>query len=175
MEELIDGLLSLSRITRTELSLEEADLAAMSRQISSDLAHRDTSRAVSFLLPDTAGAFGDSRLLRAVLENLLENAWKFTARREQAVIQFGAGEHEGQRAFFVRDNGVGFDMAFAGKLFNVFERLHRPDDFPGIGLGLANVQRIIHRHGGKVWAEARPDEGATFWFTLPSAPPAGEC
>jgi len=174
MGELIDGLLSLSRITRTELSREQVDLAPLSRQIAAELARRDGSRAASFVLPETAVVHGDSRLLRAALENLIENAWKFTSRQERAVIEFGTGSRDGHAAFFVRDNGVGFDMAFAGKLFNVFERLHRPEDFPGIGLGLANVQRIVHRHGGNVWAEARPGEGATFWFTLPPAPQAGE-
>jgi PAS domain S-box-containing protein len=172
MGELIDGLLSLSRITRAELSRELVDLAPMAGQIASELARRDTGRVVSFVMPERAEAYGDRRLLRAALENLMENAWKFTGRRETPVIELGMCLRDGQTAFFVRDNGVGFDMAFAGKLFNVFERLHRPDDFPGIGLGLANVQRIIHRHGGKVWAEARPDEGATFWFTLPPASPA---
>ena len=109
---------------------------------------------------------GDAQLLRMVLENLLGNAWKFTGRRARAVIEFGACEHEGKPAYFVRDNGAGFDVATAGNLFGVFQRIREPSDFPGTGIGLATVQRIVHRHGGRIWAQSEVDKGATFFFTL---------
>ena len=112
-------------------------------------------------------AHGDERLLRAALENLLHNAWKFTGRCSRSRIEFGTEQHDGQLAYFVRDNGIGFDMAYAGKIFGVFERLHSDADFPGTGIGLAIVQRIINRHGGKIWAQGALNQGATFYFTLP--------
>ena len=117
------------------------------------------------IAPDVT-AQADASLLRVVLENLLGNAWKYTARRQSAQIEFGCGEWEGKRAFFVRDNGAGFDMAYSNKLFKPFQRLHGANDFEGTGIGLASVQRIVRRHGGEVWAEAKVGEGATFWFTL---------
>ena len=109
---------------------------------------------------------GDARLLRVALENLLGNAWKFTGKRDQARIEFGLTEHDGQQACFVRDDGAGFDMAYADKLFGAFQRLHDHSEFQGEGIGLATVQRIMHRHGGQVWAEGAPEQGATFYFTL---------
>ena len=111
-------------------------------------------------------ANGDARLLRVVLENLLGNAWKFTSKQERAAIEVGAVPHERSMAFYVRDNGAGFDMAYAGKLFGAFQRIHAATEFEGTGIGLATVQRIIHRHGGRVWAESAVDRGATFFFTL---------
>ncbi len=124
-------------------------------------------RDVEFSLQKGITAEGDARLLRAVLENLLGNAWKFTGKMaKKARIEFGAGEREGEKAYFIRDNGAGFDMAYADKLFGAFQRLHRADEFEGSGIGLATVQRIVHRHGGRVWAEGEVGQGATFYFTL---------
>jgi PAS domain S-box-containing protein len=169
MGELIDGLLSLSRITRSEIRLQRVDLSALGREIAEALARRDDTRRVEFRIADGLEGQCDQRLMRAALENLLENAWKFTAGRERARIEFGRESSGGEPAFFVRDNGAGFDMAYAAKLFQPFQRLHREEEFPGIGLGLANVQRIVRRHGGRVWAEGRIDGGAAFWFTLAAA------
>jgi PAS domain S-box-containing protein len=166
MQQLIDGLLGLSRVARETMHLQKVDLSAVAREIAEALARRDRGRRVEFCIADGLEAYCDQRLIQAALENLLENAWKFTAQCAQARIEFGMETVDGEAAFFVRDNGVGFDMSYSDKLFQAFQRLHRVEDFPGIGLGLANVQRIIHRHGGRVWAEGRIDGGATFWFTL---------
>ncbi len=168
MGELIDGLLALSRVTRVEMKLEVMDVAETARQILADLAHREPERRVEVRLPQRLPATCDQRLMRSALENLIGNAWKFTAHRRPGTIEIGAEPCADGIAYYVRDNGAGFDMAYAGKLFTAFQRLHKVEEYPGIGLGLANVQRIVHRHGGRVWADARPDEGATFWFTLPA-------
>jgi light-regulated signal transduction histidine kinase (bacteriophytochrome) len=122
---------------------------------------------VKFVIEHDLKTRGDKRLLKVLMENLLGNAWKYTQKNEKAVIEFGTADAEGQKAYFVRDNGVGFDMAFAGKLFGAFQRLHSEDEFAGYGIGLATVQRIIDRHGGKVWAHGEVGKGATFYFTLP--------
>ena len=166
MAELIDDLLHLARVTRAELRPETVDLSALAEAIADQLRHSDPGRRVELAIPPGIRAEGDARLLRIVLENLLGNAWKFTARRDRARIELGITESDGQRAYFVRDNGVGFDMAYAGKLFGAFQRLHGAREFEGTGIGLATVQRIVHRHGGRVWAEAAVDRGATFSFTL---------
>ena len=191
MGQLIDDLLQLSRVTRAEMRREPVDLSARAEGILADLRKHDRQRQVEIVVAPGLSATGDPRLLRLVLENLLGNAWKFTGKRAPARIEFGTVAAEVTRltpppaarrpppaeidqslltsaatVFFIRDNGAGFDMAHATKLFAPFQRLHRPSEFPGTGIGLATVQRIIRRHGGKVWAEAERDQGATFYFTL---------
>jgi PAS domain S-box-containing protein len=167
MAELIDALLGLSRVTRAQLQREPIDLSAMAERVATELRRQDPTRAVDFDIAPALAANGDVRLLRVVMENLLGNAWKFTAKKVQARIRFGMQRApDGRPVFFVRDNGAGFDMAFADKLFEAFQRLHRTSEFQGLGIGLATVQRIVRRHGGRVWAEAKVGEGATFYFTL---------
>ena len=170
MSELIDDLLQLSRVTRAELTRMPVDLSAMVQSISATLQEHNRDRVVTVTVPAQLEASGDPRLLRIVLENLLSNAWKFTAPRDSAVIQFGQVRPTAVNAdptFFVQDNGVGFDMAYVNKLFTAFQRLHTEREFPGTGIGLAIVQRIIHRHGGQIWAEGQVANGATFYFSLP--------
>jgi light-regulated signal transduction histidine kinase (bacteriophytochrome) len=162
----IDELLDLSRMTRSEMSHERVDLSALVRDFAKELERSDPERAVEFVLQDGIVAEGDQRLLRVVLENLLRNAWKFTGSQPRARVEFGLTVLDGTPTYFVRDNGVGFDMAYAGKLFGAFQRLHRTSEFPGTGIGLATVQRIVRRHGGSVWAEGAVGQGATFYFTL---------
>jgi len=166
MGQLIDALLQLSRVTRSEMSRQAVDLTAIARQIAEDLQRTHPERHVEFRIGEGLVAQGDPRLIHAVLQNLIGNGWKFTARREQAVIEFDRGQKNGVHAFFVRDNGAGFEMQYANKLFGAFQRLHTVAEFEGNGIGLATVQRIIRRHGGNVWAEGAPDQGATFYFTL---------
>jgi PAS domain S-box-containing protein len=167
MSELIDALLALSRVTRAEVQRERLDLSVMAWSIAEELQRQDPTRAVEFVITPQLVVEGDLRLLRIVMGNLLANAWKFTTKQDLARIEFGAQPlPDGTRAFFVRDNGAGFDMTYVDKLFGAFQRLHRISEFPGTGIGLATVQRIIHRHGGKVWAEGRVGQGATFYFTL---------
>jgi light-regulated signal transduction histidine kinase (bacteriophytochrome) len=166
MAQLIDGLLSLARITRGEVRREPVDLTALARATAERLKSSQAERNVEFLISKDLAAIGDSRLLAAVLDNLLGNAWKFTRDKPSASIEFSATERDGRQAFLVRDNGAGFDMAFASKLFGVFQRLHTHAEFEGTGIGLATVQRIIARHGGRIWAEAVVGGGATFYFTL---------
>jgi signal transduction histidine kinase len=166
MARLIDDLLDLSRMTRSEMSNERVDLSALVRGFARELEQSDPEREVEFVLEDGIVAEGDQRLLRVVLENLLRNAWKFTGNQPQARVEFGLTEIEGAPTYFVRDNGVGFDMAYADKLFGAFQRLHGANEFLGTGIGLATVQRIIRRHGGSVWAEGAVGQGATFYFTL---------
>jgi len=172
MGELIDALLGLAQVTRHPLQQEPVDLGAQARTIVNDLRQRDTQREAEVAIQDGLIVQGDAQLLRILLENLLRNAWKFTANRRPARIQIGrlSGE-EGAAVYFVRDNGVGFDMAEADKLFGMFQRLHGADQFPGTGIGLATVQRIVERHGGRVWAEGVIESGATIFFTLG---PAGD-
>lgn len=166
MAELIEALLKLSRMGRAEMYNEAVDLSEMAHSILSELQKRESDREVQFSIEPDLLAQGDVRLLRVVLWNLLENAWKFSGKRDLATIEFGAANSQDQQAFFVRDNGAGFDMSYADKLFGAFQRLHTGEEFPGTGIGLATVQRIIHRHNGRVWAQAVPEEGATFFFTL---------
>lgn len=166
MAKLIDDMLTLARVSRAELRRERVDLSAVVRGVAADLTRMDPARAVEFVIPDGLVADGDPTLLRSVLDNLLGNAWKFTGRRAHARIEFGSVQQDGLTNYFVRDNGAGFDEAYAGKLFDAFQRLHSRAEFPGTGIGLATVRRIIHRHGGRVWAHGAVDEGATFSFTL---------
>jgi light-regulated signal transduction histidine kinase (bacteriophytochrome) len=166
MAQLIDGLLSLSRVGRVEVSHSLIDLSVIARTVFARLQRDQPDRLVELTLPATTKAVADARLLEIVLENLIGNAWKFTRKRAQAHIEFGQTTREGHRVWFVRDDGAGFDMAYAEKLFAVFQRLHTVSEFEGIGIGLANVERVVRRHGGRVWAEGKVDCGATFYFTL---------
>ncbi len=167
MNALIGALLELTRLSRGELKRQVVDLSALARVISAEHRQSHPARQVDFVIAEGITASGDENLLRIVLENLLSNAWKFTARRVLAHIEFGTVPQAGGGvAYFVRDDGAGFDMAYADKLFGAFQRLHTEKEFPGIGIGLATVQRIIHRHGGRVWAEGVVDKGATFYFTV---------
>jgi len=169
MGQLIDDLLTLSRISRVELSWSTVDLSAMARQIIDELKHCNAERTVEVSIWDGVLVHGDPRLLRIALENLLGNAWKFTERTSAPRVEFGALEDQERSTYFVRDNGAGFDMAHAGNLFGAFQRLHAVTDFPGTGIGLATVQRIVHRHHGRIWANAQRGRGATFFFTLGEA------
>ncbi len=171
MAALIDDLIDLSRVARAELRWEQVDLSALAHAVAADLRQSAPARQVQFQVEPHLTAQGDGRLLRVALENLLGNAWKFTGAQAAAVIAFGRQQVDGQAAYFVRDNGAGFDMAYAHRLFGAFQRLHDQSDYPGTGIGLATVQRIIHRHGGRVWAEGQVQTGATFFFFLPDAPP----
>jgi len=166
MGQLIDDLLNLSRVARSEIKADHVDLSAVAHAIATELKKTDPGRQVEFVLGEGVTATGDRRLLRIALENLIGNAWKFTAKRPSARIEFGVTGDNGARAYFVRDNGAGFDMAYANKLFGAFQRLHTTMEFNGTGIGLATVQRIIHRHNGRVWAAAKVEQGATFYFTL---------
>ncbi|MDP3709866.1 MAG: ATP-binding protein, partial [Polaromonas sp.] len=167
MGELIEGLLSLAQLSREQIKLESVDLSAISKQVEQACREREPERQVQVHIQEGLNAHGDPRLLSAVLHNLLGNAWKFTAGQVPARIDVGSElGADGDTIFFVKDNGAGFDMAFSGKLFGTFQRLHSHEDFSGTGVGLATVKRIIERHGGRVWAESKLNEGATFYFTL---------
>jgi PAS domain S-box-containing protein len=166
MGRLIDSLLALGRVTRVGIRTERVDLSELARATAARLKESQPERVVEFAIRDGLTEMGDSALLGAAIENLLNNAWKFTGKRPDARIEFGADEEAGQTAYFVRDNGAGFDMAFASKLFGVFQRLHAPREFEGTGIGLATVQRIVRRHGGRVWADGKVGQGACFHFTL---------
>lgn len=168
MAGLIDDLLKLSRVTRAEIRRETVDLSALAESILEELKCAEPQRLVDVAIPPGLCAEGDQKLLGIALTNILSNAWKFTGRQPSARIELGAIDAGGEHTFYVRDNGVGFDMAYADKLFGVFQRLHAQSEFPGTGVGLATVQRIINRHGGRVWAESAIGNGATFYFTLPS-------
>ena len=166
MAQMIDDLLDLSRATRTELRREPVDLGAIAREVVKELRDVDPHRDVDVVIADARGGTGDPHLLRLVLQNLLANAWKFTSHRDRATIEFGERTDGRERIFFVRDNGAGFDMRYVHKLFDPFQRLHATAEFEGSGVGLAIVQRIIRRHGGRIWAEGAPDSGATFSFSI---------
>ena len=173
MAALIDDLMRLSRISRVDMRVERFDLSMLASEIAGRLRAQEPERQVALRIECDLEADGDRALLGIVLENLLGNAWKFTSLQPQAAIEFGAiagvGAHAGRRTYFVRDNGAGFDSHYADKLFQPFQRLHRLDEFPGAGVGLATVQRIVKRHEGEIWAESTLGEGATFFFTLATA------
>ena len=166
MGKLIDDFLTLARVTRTEIHLERVDLSSLARSIASDLRAGAPQRNVDIAIQPGLQAHGDPSLLHLTLANLFENAWKFTSNRPAAFIEFGRAEDHGRSPFFVRDNGAGFDPAHSANLFGTFQRLHSAAEFPGTGIGLATVQRVVQRHGGSIWAESQPDRGATFYFTL---------
>jgi len=169
MGELIDDLLLLSRVGRAELSRDSVDLSSIASAAAEELQRKDPDRQVGLRIENQLLADADGGLMRVVFDNLLGNAWKFTAKVSEARIEVGANRRDGSIDFFVRDNGAGFDMNHAESLFRPFKRLHSSSDFPGTGIGLATVYRIIDRHGGRIWADGGVDQGATFHFTIPPA------
>jgi two-component system, sensor histidine kinase and response regulator len=166
MDQLIDALLAIARLTHQEMRHERVDLTAVADEIIHELRRREPARVVRVVIAEDMAVSGDASLLRAALENLIGNAWKFTRHRNDALIEVGNLAAENEHTFFVRDNGAGFDMAYSSKLFKPFERLHLAREFEGLGIGLTAVDRIVWRHGGQVWAEAAADQGATFYFAL---------
>ena len=166
MGMLIDDMLNLARVARAEMRRERVNLTAMAQAIVADLRKTDGSRRVDCIIEENIVADGDAHLLRVALDNLLGNAWKYTSKHPTARIEFGQAQPNGHRVYFVKDDGAGFDPAYAAKLFGAFQRLHGSSDFPGTGVGLATVQRIVQRHGGRIWAEAAVEKGATFYFTV---------
>jgi light-regulated signal transduction histidine kinase (bacteriophytochrome) len=169
MGELIDDLLALARVSRAELHSSRIDLGALAESVIAELQRSAPTRIVEVSIEPGLVTDADRRLMLVALENLLGNAWKFTSKREHAQIAVGKQPGEHDTTFFVRDNGAGFDMRYASKLFSPFQRLHSIEDFTGTGIGLATVYRVIDRHGGRVWAQSAPDQGATFFFTLPAS------
>jgi light-regulated signal transduction histidine kinase (bacteriophytochrome) len=167
MDWLIDDMLKLSRITQSEFHRGSVALSCMVRAIAETRQKNNPDRGVDVTVQEGIMVQGDPYLMRIALENLMDNAWKFTGKETHPRIEFGTTVRDGNTACFIRDNGAGFDMAYVGKLFGAFQRLHTTDEFPGTGIGLATVQRIIHRHGGRVWAEGETGKGATFYFTVP--------
>jgi len=159
-------LLNLSRVARSPIHHEILDLSEMAHSIAEELRQDEPARKVEFALEKGLTATGDSHLLRAAMENLIRNSWKYTSAHATAKIEFGKIQRNGKSPFFVRDDGAGFDPRYTDRLFGAFQRLHTEAEFPGTGIGLATVQRIIHRHGGEIWAEGKIEKGATFYFTL---------
>jgi light-regulated signal transduction histidine kinase (bacteriophytochrome) len=170
MGRLIDDLLSLSRVIRSEFQRRPVDLTAIAQEVAARLRRENPEREAQVVVAGDLVATGDVRLLTIALENLIGNAWKFTGKRADARIAVECCDKAGRRAFVVRDNGAGFDMAYASKLFGVFQRLHSNSEFEGTGIGLATVQRIVRRHGGRIWAEGEVGKGASFYFTLDEDP-----
>lgn len=163
---LIDDLLNLSRISRAQMNRQSVNITELAGSVARGLQSGEPGRHIELQIEDGLKAEADPGLLRVVLENLLSNAWKFTSKRESAHIEFGLARNNGTPAFFVRDDGAGFDSAYADRLFGAFQRLHTTSEFAGTGIGLATVQRIVTRHGGRIWAESAVGKGATFYFTL---------
>jgi light-regulated signal transduction histidine kinase (bacteriophytochrome) len=177
MGQLIDDMLRLARINRSDMRWADVNLSQVAEQVAADLKRGEPARQAAFIIAPGCVAHGDAALLRIVLENVLGNAWKYTGRKPSARIEFGVQGTPDGPAYFVRDNGCGFDMKYVHKLFGAFQRLHDTSQYPGTGVGLASVQRVIHRHGGRVWIEGKVDEGTTLYFTLPkrrSPPNTGE-
>jgi PAS domain S-box-containing protein len=168
MADMIDGLLGLSRLTRTPLDLTDVDLSTLAEETAAALRAAEPDRQIELIIESGISVQADPQLLRMLVGNLVENAWKFTGPHDRARIEFGVSRRPGGRVFFVRDDGVGFDGRYVDKLFAPFQRLHRAEEFPGSGIGLATVDRIVRRHGGEIWAESELGRGATFYFTLES-------
>jgi signal transduction histidine kinase len=168
---MIDDLLDLSRSTSAPLHLKQLDLSPLATSILEGLAESNPDRQVEVVVQKRCQANADPGLMQIALQNLLRNAWKFTGLRQSAKIEFGCTKRSGKTVYYVRDNGAGFDQNFADRLFKPFQRLHAVSEFPGTGIGLATVERIIRRHGGEVWAEGEVDKGATFYFTVDSTKP----
>jgi light-regulated signal transduction histidine kinase (bacteriophytochrome) len=166
MGELIDDLLALSRVTRAALNRRAIDISAIADAVADGFRSLDPQRAAEWRIAPGLSVEADPALVRVALDNLIGNAWKFTARANRPIIAFGVDQTTRGPAFYVADNGAGFDMAYADKLFGAFQRLHSTDDYPGTGIGLATVQRVIDKHGGRIWVDATPGQGATFYFTL---------
>ena len=166
MGQLIDQLLVLARAMRAEVRRDPVDLSALAREVAAELSRTEPDREVSVTIGDDLIATGDAALLRTVLANLFGNAWKFTRHTPSPMIEFGRAGNGHGGPYYVRDNGAGFEIQYADRLFSAFQRLHTPEEFEGSGIGLATVRRIVERHGGRVWAEGAPDAGATFYFTL---------
>jgi len=167
MAELIDDILELSRITRKHMSVGRVDLSQYAREYIERLQSEAPDRRLEYVVENNVIVSGSRELLYAALKNLLENAWKFTSKQDTAIIQFATTTLDGETVYFVRDNGVGFDMQYVDKLFGTFQRLHPKEAYPGTGIGLATVKRVIDRHKGRVWAESETGQGTTFYFTLP--------
>jgi light-regulated signal transduction histidine kinase (bacteriophytochrome) len=168
MNELIDALLELSRISRAALGKHKVDITQVAHAVVDEVRRRDVSRRLSATIAPDLVAQADGRLVRILFDNLIGNAWKFTTKQEAPHVEVGAEQRDGETVFFVRDNGAGFDMAYAERLFTPFQRLHSDREYAGTGIGLATVRRIIERHGGRIWADSAPGAGATFFFTLPA-------
>jgi PAS domain S-box-containing protein len=168
MSQIIDGLLVLSRMSRSEMSLKMVAISSLVQEICEELKQQEPDREVIFVIEEGIQINADFNMIRVLVENLLENAWKYTGNKPEARIEFGSARKNGKQIFFVKDDGAGFDMAYYGKLFGAFQRLHTKEEFDGTGIGLASVQRIVQRHGGEIWAEGAVDQGATFYFTIPS-------
>jgi light-regulated signal transduction histidine kinase (bacteriophytochrome) len=171
MSMLIDDLLNLSKVSSGDMLCRQVNLTRIAKEICDELQESTPDRHVTFRIAEDMIAWGDSRLLRAMLVNLFGNAWKYTGKKDKATIEFGCLVKEEGKVWFIKDDGVGFDMNYADRLFGTFQRLHHANDFEGTGIGLATVQRIINRHQGKVWAESGTGVGATFYFTLPEQNP----
>lgn len=176
MDQLIETLLNFSRLSQCKMTRATVDLSAVAKAVATQLKMRDPHRQVDFIIPGKVVVEGDAKLLREVLDNLMDNAWKYTGKQETALIEFGVFETNGKTAYFVRDNGPGFDMTQADRLFIPFHRLHSREEFAGHGIGLSSAKRIILRHGGRIWAEGERGKGATFYFTLgtPQELPSGD-